>query len=180
MRAPTGRGRRLLVTAVCLSTGCGTQTPTAPSSAPPALATGAYTLTFLPDTTANVPDPCPELTLADTSAAIPVQVSGRSPSWLIQPEPAADQGFRATLDASGLGVSGRMSGAARDPVSGVVVTVSDLPPLTGTSGPGIPAIVLGIIDTPGAASGSVGGQVRLTLGTAARRCLGTRWRLEAR
>ena len=172
---------RVYVTALaCVAAaGCTDDSPSAPSAPMPLLAPGVYALTFLPQVNANSPEPCPEATLAATSVTIPVVVSGATSPWTIQPGSEADLGFRAHLEAGGTGISGAMNGAARDPESGVVVSVSDLPPPGGAL-PGFPAVVAGHISSTRTASGLVGGQVRLTFGTLARRCHGNLWRLEAR
>jgi hypothetical protein len=170
----------LIMAGLCGTGACSTTPPTAPTPTQPALIPGSYLLTLSAVTAANVPQPCQEASLLATSVSIPVQVTGGPPVWTIQPDAVADLGFRGRLEAMGAGASGTMSGAAQEPGSGIVVTVSDIPSIPDTSLPGFPVVLLGRIESPRVAAGSMSGQVRFTYGGSARRCIGNEWRLVAR
>jgi hypothetical protein len=160
---------------------CRHDAPTGPTAVSrPSLAAGTYLLTFDTNVGPDAERACADTRLATTGVTIPVRLAERPGGWQAHPEGDADQGFSARFDVApnGTGLGGTMAGGARDPVSGVVVTIGQggLSP-SGTAGP---AAILGAVDAPRTASGSLQAVVRLTLDGLARECLVSRWRLEGR
>jgi hypothetical protein len=76
-------------------------------------------------------------------------------------------------------VEGPASGQARDPQSGIVVSVTALPQIPGFSSLG-PSKLAGSLRADNMASGVVFGEVRFVLAGAVRRCAVNDWRLEPR
>jgi hypothetical protein len=163
---------------------CG-DSPTAPSStAQPrfTMAMGHYTLTIaVTPLSASVPrNPCLEITSAADRAAIPVSVERMADSWQVRPIAAADLGLMATLQSPEPNtLIGPVQGQARDPQTGVTVTISDPPAIPGFPALG-PATLFGSLERPDVSTGVVNGQVRFNLGLEGRTCSVNEWRLEPR
>lgn len=175
-------GRVLACAATLAAAGCG-DSPTEPSRVPPAysLRAGNYTLTIAAAaSSATTSNPCTVATTAAARAAIPVTVEEVATTWRIRPTADADLGLAATLTSSMQNLlTGPVEGQARDIGSGVVVTVSAIPPIPPFS-PGGPSTLLGSLEGENLGSGLVNGEVRFSLGNGVRTCAVNNWRLEPR
>jgi hypothetical protein len=167
--------------AVLAASGCG-----APSSPTQALAgqygllPGNHTLTFyVPKGEAGRNVICVDENRVPDTASIPVTVVLADNVYRVTPVGDANIRFQLLLEMSGpTTVYGPVLGQARDPVSGVIVTVSPpVDPYYPTSGD---AMLSGLMASRTFVAGVVYGSVQFSLDGAARWCQPNNWYMKPR
>ncbi len=141
---------------------------------------GNYTLTFyVPKGEAGKHVICVDDNHVPDTASIPVTVVLADRVYRVTPVGDANLRFQLLLEMSGpTMVYGPVLGQARDPATGVVVTVSPpLDPNYPTSGD---AMLSGLLASRTFAAGSVYGSVQFALDGAARWCQPNNWYLKPR
>jgi hypothetical protein len=154
--------------------------PTRVPSGPLGLLAGDYTLTvYVPKGTAGEHVICVEKSAVADTASIPVVVNAIGNIWRITPVGDANLGLVALLQLSGpTAVFGPVLGQARDPLTGVVVSISPLySAYTPTQGD---ALLEGTLASRNFAAGIVNGSVQFAVGGAARWCSPNYWILRPR
>ncbi|GEM_PF-3108673 len=186
MTSACGRRRpRRQAGAVCLAlaVSAASCTPTSPSSwaaSPFSLLPGAYTLVvYVPQGTSGIQIICVGEPDIPGTASIPVTVAPIASGWQILPAEGANLGFRALVQMVGpTTLYGPVLGQARDPETGVVVTIAPgFDPYSATQGD---AMLQGTMSSRVFAAGSVAGTVQFLLDGRARSCTPTRWILHPR
>ena len=161
--------------------GCsGVASPSRVPSGPTGLIAGNYTLTvYVPKGAAGEHVICVQENAVPDTAAIPVVVNVIGGGWRITPVGEADLGMVALLQLFGpTVVSGPVLGQARDPQTGVVVSIS---PLYSASSPTQgDAMLEGTLASRNFAAGLVNGSVQFAVGGAARWCSPNYWILRPR
>jgi hypothetical protein len=187
MSATAGTGRRkrwLLAASLWLGTvpGC-SGTPVSPSAALSGefgLVAGNYTLTiYVPKGAAGEHVICVEENSVPDTASIPVTLSLVDGIYRVSPVGDANLGLVALMQMSGpTSIYGPILGQARDPETGVVVTISPpIDPYYPTSGD---AMLSGLLASRSFAAGGINGSVQFVLGGAARWCSPNNWILRPR
>ena len=171
--------RRWLVSACAVMAtlaGCsGVASPTRVPSGPLGLVAGNYTLTvYVPKGAAGEHVICVEKNDVADTVSIPVVVSVIGGGWRITPIGDANLGLVALLELFGpTVVSGPVLGQARDPQTGVVVSISPLySAYTPTQGD---ALLEGTLASRNFAAGLVNGSVQFSVGGKARWCSPNYW-----
>lgn len=179
-----GPGRRSLLAAgavMAAFTGCsGVGSPSPVPSGPLGLLAGDYTLTvYVPKGAAGDHVICVQENAVADTASIPVVVNVMGGGWRITPIGDANLGLVALLQLVGpAAVSGPVLGQARDPQTGVVVSIS---PLYGAANPTQgDALLEGALASRNFAAGLVNGAVQFSVGGAARWCSPNYWILQPR
>ena len=161
--------------------GCsGVASPSRVPSGPTGLIAGNYTLTvYVPKGAAGEHVICVQENAVPDTASIPVVVNVIGGGWRITPVGEADLGMVALLQLFGpTVVSGPVLGQARDPQTGVVVSIS---PLYSASSPTQgDAMLEGTLASRNFAAGLVNGSVQFAVGGAARWCSPNYWILRPR
>jgi hypothetical protein len=175
-------GRSLVaLAAVLAASGCSAPTsPTQALSGQFGLLPGNYMLTFyVPKGEAGKNVICVDENQVPDTASIPVTVLLADNVYRVTPVGDANIRFQLLLEMSGpTTVYGPVLGQARDPVTGVVVTVSPpLDPMYPTSGD---AMLSGLMASRTFVAGVVYGSVQFSLDGAARWCQPNNWYLKAR
>ena len=157
---------------------CGGGAPSTPSPAVQfSLAAGTYTLSFAPAMApGGLLSICFSTGFAPNTSAIPVIVEISGSNWEIRAAEGADLGLRATLRATGGTTIGGPVSGAREPLTGVIVTV--LPPQNGAT-----ASLTGDsanYRTPNRIGGVVDGEVTISADAGTGSCRPTGWALEPR
>jgi hypothetical protein len=171
----------VLAAAMTAMPGC--QAPTSPTQALSGqfgLLPGNYTLTFyVPKGEAGKHVICVDENQVPDTASIPVTVVLADNVYRVTPVGDANIRFQLLLEMSGpTTVYGPVLGQARDPATGVVVTVSPpLDPMYPTSGD---AMLSGLMASRTFVAGVVYGSVQFSLDGAARWCQPNNWYLKAR
>jgi hypothetical protein len=177
------RAARVLVLAAALTAVPGCQAPTSPTQALSGqfgLLPGNYTLTFyVPKGEAGKNVICVDENQVPDTASIPVTVVLADNVYRVTPVGDANIRFQLLLEMSGpTTVYGPVLGQARDPATGVVVTVSPpVDPMYPTSGD---AMLSGLMASRTFVAGVVYGSVQFSLDGAARWCQPNNWYLKAR
>lgn len=184
--APAGRRStaRLFAALAALAAAAGcSQTPASPTQALSGqfgLLPGDYTLTFyVPKGEAGKHVICVDDNQVPDTAAIPVTVVLADGVYRVTPVGDANLRFQLLLEMGGpTTVYGPVLGQARDPLSGVVVTVSPpTDPSYPTSGD---AMLSGLMASRSFVAGVVYGSVQYSLNGAARWCTPNNWYLKPR
>ena len=180
-RTPRAACRAILLAALFAGPGC--QAPTSPTQALSGqfgLLPGNYTLTFyVPKGEAGKNVICVDDNQVPDTASIPVTVVLADNIYRVTPVGDANIRFQLLLEMSGpTTVYGPVLGQARDPVTGVVVTVSPpVDPNFPTSGD---AMLSGLMGSRTFVAGVVYGSVQFSLDGAARWCQPNSWYLKPR
>ena len=182
--ARSRRWLRLAAPVVVLLTALGCSgTPVSPS---PALADqyglvpGDYMLTlYVPHGEAGKHVICVDDNDVPDTASIPVTLALLNGIYMVTPVGDANLRFQLMLEMSGAtAIYGPVLGQARDPVSGVVVTIS--PPID----PNFPtqgdAMLSGLLASRNFAAGGINGSVQFSLDGRARWCSPNNWILRPR
>ena len=175
------RGLAVMLGAMMAAAGC--QSPTSPTQALSGqfgLLPGNYTLTFyVPTGEAGKNVICVDDNQVPDTASIPVTVVLADNIYRVTPVGDANIRFQLLLEMSGpTTVYGPVLGQARDPVTGVVVTVSPpVDPNYPTSGD---AMLSGLMASRTFVAGVVYGSVQFSLNGAARWCQPNHWYLKPR
>ena len=177
--------RRLSLAFACAAiatvAGCsGVASPSRVPSGPTGLVAGNYTLTvYVPKGAAGEHVICVQDNAVPDTASIPVVVNVIGGGWRITPVGATDLGLVALLQLFGpTVVSGPVLGQARDPQTGVVVSISPLySAYTPTQGD---ALLEGTLASRNFGAGLVNGSVQFSVGGAARWCSPNYWILQPR
>jgi hypothetical protein len=166
---------------IATAAGCsGVASPSRVPSGPTGLIAGNYKLTvYVPKGAAGEHVICVQDNAVPDTASIPVVVNVIDGGWRITPVGEADLGLVALLQLFGLTVvSGPVLGQARDPHTGVVVSIS---PLYGTSSlTQGDAMLEGTLASRNFGAGLVNGSVQFSVGGAARWCSPNYWILQPR
>jgi len=161
--------------------GCsGVASPSRVPSGPLGLVAGNYTLTvYVPKGAAGEHVICVQENAVADTVSIPVVVNVIDGGWRITPIGEANLGLVALLELFGTNVvSGPVLGQARDPQTGVVVSISPLySAYTPTQGD---ALLEGTLASRNFAAGLVNGSVQFAVGGAARWCSPNYWILRPR
>jgi hypothetical protein len=176
---------RLRLASVCaviatVASCSGVASPSRVPSGPTGLVAGNYTLTvYVPKGAAGEHVICVQDNAVPDTASIPVVVNVIGGGWRITPVGEADLGLVALLQLFGLTVvSGPVLGQARDPHTGVVVSISPVysasNPLQGD------AMLEGTLASRNFGAGLVNGSVQFSVGGAARWCSSNNWILQPR
>lgn len=177
----TGARRLVLLAAMTAVTACASPvSPTQALSDQFGLLPGNYTLTFyVPKGEAGKHVICVDENQVPDTASIPVTVVLADNIYRVTPVGDANIRFQLLLEMSGpTTVYGPVLGQARDPVTGVVVTVSPpVDPLYPTSGD---AMLSGLMASRTFVAGAVYGSVQFSLDGAARWCQPNNWYLKQR
>lgn len=177
-------GRGLVFVLLWASSACD-RSPTGPSAPdPPAfsLRPGSYALTIGVDarSSSGPANPCTEATTAADRVVIPVTVDLDGSTWRVRPVADADLGLAAALQSPSRNLLvGPVEGRARDLNTGVVVSVSQRPPILGLASFAPPSL-FGTLEGADLVSGIVNGEVRFTLAGGTRVCSSNLWRLDPR
>jgi len=180
------RGRSLAARAACLLTlaaaanSCSPASPSAWATSPFSLIAGDYTLVvYVPKDGAGIQIVCVEDNDVPDRVSIPVKVTAISSGWQVVPVGDADRGFRALLQMiDPTTLYGPVLGQARDPDTGVVVTIAPgLDPYSATQGD---AMFQGTMASRTFAAGNVSGSVQFLLDGRTRWCTLNRWILHPR
>jgi len=187
MTAPAGgpplrRWLRAASTGLVAALACSC-TPVSPSPAVSAqygLLAGDYTLTvYVPKGAAGSHVICVEDNTVPDTASIPVTVSLNDGIYRVTPVGDANLGLVLLMQfVAPTAIYGPLLGQARDPGTGVVVTISPLvDPNLPTQGD---AMLWGTLGSRNFAAGTVSGSVQFSLGGAARWCSPNYWILRPR
>lgn len=185
MSAPACAGwRRLLASAAALlmALGC-SGTPVSPSSALSGqygLLPGEYTLTiYVPKGEAGKHVICVDDNDVPDTVAIPVSLALLDGIYRVTPIGDANIRFQLMLQMTGpTSIYGPVLGQARDPATGVVVTISPpIDPYYPTQGD---ATLSGLLAARNFAAGGIYGSVQFSLDGAARWCSPNNWILRPR
>ena len=174
---------RLTAALVATLAAGGCSAPTSPTQALSGqfgLLPGNYTLTFyVPKGEAGKNVICVDENQVPDTASIPVTVVLADNVYRVTPVGDANIRFQLLLEMSGpTTVYGPVLGQARDPATGVVVTVSPpVDPLYPTSGD---AMLSGLMGSRTFVAGVVYGSVQFSLDGAARWCQPNNWYLKPR
>jgi len=179
------RGRSLAVRAACLvmlaaAASCTPASPSAWSASPFSLVAGEYTLViYVPKGNTGIQVICIEDNDVPDTVSLPVTVTAIASGWQVVPVASANLGFQALLQMTDpTMLYGPVLGQARDPNTGVVVTIAPgLDPYSATQGD---AMFQGTMSSRTFAAGSVSGSVQFVLGGRARSCSPNRWVLHPR
>jgi len=180
------RGRRLAASAACLLTlaaeanSCTPASPSAWSANPFSLIAGEYTLViYVPKGNTGIQVICVEDNDVPDTVSFPVTVTAIASGWQVVPVASANLGFKALLQMTDpTTLYGPVLGQARDPDTGVVVTIAPgLDPYSATQGD---AMFQGTMSSRVFAAGSVSGTVQFLLDGRARTCSPNRWVLHPR
>ena len=183
-QAPLRRWPRLAAPAAVLLAALGCSgTPVSPS---PALAgqyglvPGAYTLTlYVPHGEAGKHVICVDDNDVPDTASIPVTLALLDGIYRVTPVGDANLRFQLMLQMSGATtIYGPVLGQARDPVSGVVITIS--PPIDPNYPTQGDAMLSGLLASRNFAAGGVYGSVQFSLNGRARWCTANNWILRPR
>ena len=190
MTAAAGTERRLrppLTAAAVLLTlltlpGC-SGTPVAPSDALSnqfGLVPGPYTLTiYVPRSNPNIDVICVQENDVPDTASIPVVLSLQDGIYRVTPVDSANLRFQLLLQMMGpTTIYGPVLGQARDPDTGVIVTIS--PPVDPNYPTQGDATFSGLLASRNFAAGNVYGSVQFALSGAARWCTPNSWMLRPR
>ena len=175
------RSLAALLVATMAAPGC--QSPTSPTQALSGqfgLLPGNYTLTFyVPKGEAGKNVICVDENQVPDTASIPVTVVLADNIYRVTPVGDANIRFQLLLEMSGpTTVYGPVLGQARDPATGVVVTISPpIDPNYPTSGD---AMLSGLMASRTFVAGVVYGSVQFSLDGAARWCQPNNWYLKPR
>jgi len=183
-RAGRCRRRRLTLAAAVLfmAIGC-SGTPVSPSKALSGefgLLPGDYTLTvYVPTGEAGKHVICVDDNNVPGTASIPVALTLTDGIYRVTPVGGANIRFQLMLQMSGATtVYGPVLGQARDPVTGVVITIS--PPIDPNYALQGDAMLSGLLASRNFAAGAVYGSVQFSLDGAARWCNPNNWILRPR
>jgi len=188
MSAPAcaGRRRRRLrawpAAMLLLALGC-SGTPVSPSKAVTeqyGLLPGDYTLTvYVPKGAAGKHVICVDDNNVPDTASIPVALVLLDGIYRVTPVGDANIRFQLLLQMAGpTAIYGPVLGQARDPVTGVMVTISPpVNPYYATSGD---AMLSGLLASRNFAAGGINGSVQFSLSGAARWCDTNNWILKPR
>jgi hypothetical protein len=158
-------------------------TPTSPSAwaaSPYSLLAGDYTLVvYVPKGDAGKYVICVAENDVPDTVSVPVTVTAITGGWRVTPATDADLGLVALLQmADPTTIYGPILGQARDPGTGVVVTITpSIDPYSPTQSD---ATLEGTMSSRAFAAGSVSGSVQFSLGGKARWCTPNRWILHPR
>jgi hypothetical protein len=144
------------------------------------LVAGDYTLTiYVPKGVAGEHVICVEENNVPDTVTIPVTLSLVSGIYRVTPVGDSNLGFQLMLQMTGpTTIYGPVLGQARDPVTGVVVTISPpVDPYYATSGD---AILSGLLAARNFAAGGINGSVQFSLSGSARWCTPNNWILKPR
>jgi hypothetical protein len=167
----------LLVAAAC------SETPVSPSSALSGvygLVAGDYLLTiYVPKGAAAEHVICVDASSVPDSASIPVTLTVTNGLYRVTPVGEANLNFQLLMQMTGpTSIYGPVLGQARDPETGVVVTISPpVDPYYATSGD---ATLSGLLAARNFAAGGINGSVQFSLNGAARWCNTNNWILKPR
>ncbi len=167
--------------AMLVALGCVSPTsPTQALSGQYGLVPGNYTLTFyVPKGEAGKNVICVEQNAVPDTASIPVTVVLADSVYRVTPVGEANIRFQLLLEMSGpTTVYGPVLGQARDPLTGVVVTVS--PPIDPNAPTSGDAMLSGLMASRTFVAGVVYGSVQFSLGGVARWCTPNNWILRPR
>jgi len=158
-------------------------TPTSPSAwaaSPYSLLAGDYTLVvYVPKGDAGKYVICVEDNEVPDTVSVPVTVTAITGGWRVKPAGDADLGLVALLQmADPTTIYGPIFGQARDPATGVAVTISpSIDPYSPTQSD---AMLGGTMYNRAFAAGSIAGSVQFSLGGKARWCSPNSWILHSR
>ncbi len=159
---------------------CTPTSPTAWSTGPTSLLAGNYTLVvYVPKGDAGKYVICVAENDVPDTASVPVTVTAITGGWRVTPVGDSDLGLVALLQmADPTTIFGPIFGQARDPGTGVVVTIT--PSIDAYSPTQSDAMLEGTMSSRAFAAGSVSGSVQFSLGGKARWCSPNRWILHPR
>jgi hypothetical protein len=177
------RARRLSLACLALAAGSNSCTPVSPSAwatSPYSLLPGDYTLmVYVPKGDAGKYVICVAKNDVPDTVSIPVTVTAVTSGWRMTPVGDSNLGFVALLEMSGpTTIYGPVLGQARDPSTGVVVTIS--PPVDAASATQGDAWLLGTMVSRNFAAGSISGSVQFSIGGEARWCTPNSWSVHPR
>jgi hypothetical protein len=177
------RARRLALVCLALAAGSNSCTPVSPSAwakSPYSLLPGDYTLVvYVPKGDAGKYVICVAENDVPDTVSIPVTVTAFTSGWRMTPVGDSNLGLVALLEmADPTTIYGPVLGQARDPSTGVVVTIS--PPVDAASATQSDAWLLGTMVSRNFAAGGVSGSVQFSVGGKARWCTPNSWILHAR